>query len=283
MKKTFLFLIALSMCAAPALAEEYLVRGPQGGLSMIETLPDGFNKETGRCPMVILMHGIFSSKDFTPMPAIARALAAQGIGSLRFDFNGHGRSEGLMQEITVEKEIADARAVWEYACSLPYAGAIGFLGHSQGGVIASMTAGLLAAEGVRTPDAMVLIAPASVIKDACRKGKFFDATFDPSDPPEFVRCWGMMKLGRDYLLTTQVIDIYGTAAAYKGPCRLIHGSKDTIVPLWCSEEFVKLYGEDRASLVVVEGADHTITMKKREVVANVVSFFKETIGRLRYI
>lgn len=283
MKKTFLFLIALSMCAAPALAEDYPVRGPQGGLSMIETLPDGFDKETGRCPMVILMHGIFSSKDFTPMPAIARALAAQGIGSLRFDFNGHGRSEGLMQEMTVEKEIADARAVWEYACSLPYAGAIGFLGHSQGGVIASMTAGLLAAEGGRTPDAMVLIAPGSVIKDACRKGKFFDATFDPSDPPEFIRCWGMMKLGRDYLLTTQVIDIYGTAAAYKGPCRLIHGSKDTIVPLWCSEEFVKLYGEDRASLVVVEGADHTITMKKREVVANVVSFFKETIGRLRYI
>ena len=267
----------------PARAEDYLVRGPQGGLSMVETLPDGFDKENGRCPMVILMHGIFSSKDFTPMPALARALAAQGIGSIRFDFNGHGRSEGLMQEMTVEKEIADARAVWKYACSLPYVGAIGFLGHSQGGVIASMTAGLLADEGGRVPDAMVLIAPGTVIKDACRKGKFFDATFDPSDPPEYVRCWGVMKLGRDYLLTTQILDIYGTAAAYKGPCRLIHGSKDTIVPLWCSEEFVKLYGEDRASLVVIEGADHTITAKKREVVANAVAFFKETIGVMRYI
>ena len=82
-------------------------------------------------PLVILMHGIFSSKDFNPMPSIARKLAAEGIASIRFDFNGHGSSEGRMQDMTVEKEIADALAVWDYACSLPYASSIGLLGHSQ--------------------------------------------------------------------------------------------------------------------------------------------------------
>ena len=37
---------------------------------------------------------------------------------------------------------AESRAIWEYARSLPYVSGIGFLGHSQGGVAASMTAGL---------------------------------------------------------------------------------------------------------------------------------------------
>lgn len=46
---------------------------------MTITLPDGFNSETDTCPMVILMHGIFSSKNFTPMPAISKALAKEGI------------------------------------------------------------------------------------------------------------------------------------------------------------------------------------------------------------
>ena len=38
------------------------------------TLPKNFDTETQKCPMVILMHGIFSSMNITPMPAIAKAL-----------------------------------------------------------------------------------------------------------------------------------------------------------------------------------------------------------------
>ena len=32
--------------------------------------------------------------------------------------------------------------------------------------------------------------PGSVIKQACQGGKFFNARFDPADPPAFIRCWG---------------------------------------------------------------------------------------------
>ena len=88
-------------------AREYQIYGPQGGIAFKVTLPEDFNTETDRCPMVILMHGIFSSKDYNPMPALARGLAQAGIASIRFDFNGHGKSEGRMQDMTVEKEIAD--------------------------------------------------------------------------------------------------------------------------------------------------------------------------------
>ena len=152
----FLGFVLLTAALLPTEAREYLVRGPQGGLACEVRLPDGFDPDTDRCPMVILMHGIFSSKDFTPIPALARELAARGIASIRFDFDGHGRSEGRMQDMTIARELADARAVWDYVRTLPYVRGIGLLGHSQGGVIASMLAGQLAAEGDAAPDALVL-------------------------------------------------------------------------------------------------------------------------------
>lgn len=256
-------------------AREYKVFGPQGGLAMTVTLPKDFDEGTDRCPMVILMHGIFSSNNIVPIPALARSLSKEGIASISFDFGGHWKSEGQMHQMTVCKEIEDALAIWNYAKSLPYVTKIGLLGHSQGGVVASMTAGILSERG-ESPAALVLIAPGSVIQDACRKGKFFRAEFNPADPPEYVKCFGIMKLGREYILSTQELDIYGTACAYTGPVRLIHGNKDTIVPMSCSEKFLETYTQD-AELIVVEGENHMITRKLRTVVSHAVSFFKSKL------
>ena len=269
-KRLYLILVFLTFSLL-GFSKEYKVHGPQGGLAMEVTLPNGFNEDTDKCPMVILMHGIFSSKNIVPIPALAKALAKEGIASICFDFGGYWKSEGKMQYMTVGKEIEDALAMWEYAKSLPYVSKIGLLGHSQGGVVASMTAGILASRG-ESPAALVLVAPGSVVQDACRNGKFFGAKFNPADPPEYVKCFGIMKLGREYILTTQELDIYGTAKAYTGPVRLIHGSKDTIVPMSCSEKFVETYTQD-AELIVVEGENHMITRKLKTVVTHAVSFF----------
>lgn len=267
MKRLYLILIFITTSLI-ASSKEYKVYGPQGGLAMEVTLPDGFNEDTDNCPMVILMHGIFSSKDIVPIPAMAKALAKEGIASICFDFGGHWKSEGKMESMTVGKEIEDALAMWEYAKSLPYVTKIGLLGHSQGGVVASMTAGILASRG-ESPDALVLVAPGSVIQDACKGGKFFGAKFNPADPPEYVKCFGIMKLGREYILTTQELEIYATAKAYTGPVRLIHGSRDTIVPMSCSEKFVETYTQD-TELIVVEGENHMITRRLKTVVSHAV-------------
>lgn len=272
MKQKILILLMSFAAFVSIEARDYAVRGPQGGISFKISVPEGFDPEVDKCPMVILMHGIFSSKDYNPMPALAKGLAKAGIASIRFDFNGHGKSEGRMQDMTVENEISDALAIWEYVKTLPYVTGVGLLGHSQGGVIASMTAGRLSAGGREVPEGVVLIAPGSVIKEACQGGKFFDARFDPKNPPEFVRCWGFMKLGREYLLSTQELDIFGTASAYEGRVCILHGDKDTIVPMWCSEKYLETYGE-RAGLTVIEGENHLINRRRDEVVRNVVSFF----------
>lgn len=278
MKSNIFGLLLLLISSLPLQAcsrneQKINLAGQQGKIACTITLPKGFNPETDQVPMVILMHGIFASKNWVPIPSFAKELAKAGIASIRLDFNGHGRSDGRMQDMTIEKELSDARAVWDYVQTLPYVSHVGLLGHSQGGVIASMTAGRLAAEG-QTVEGLVLIAPRSVIKEACQGGKFFNARFDPHNPPEYIRCWGFMKLGREYLLTTQHLDIFGTAAAYQGPVLLLHGDKDNIVPLWCSEKYLETYGE-QATLHVIPGVNHTITTRRNEVVRYAVDFFRQ--------
>ena len=264
----------LAALVASAQEGEYPVYGSLGGLDIRITLPEGFNPETDKCPMVILMHGVFSKKESKLITAIAMGLPEEGIGTISFDFGGQGKSEGQIEDMTIENQIVDARAILEYTRKLPYVSQIGFLGHSQGGVVASMTAGRLAQEGSDIPVGLVLIAPGSIIKEACENGIFFNARFDPADPPEKVKIFGSNRaLGREYILGTQQLDIFGTAALYKGPVYIIHGSRDNIVPLWCSERFMEAY-DGRATLSVVDGASHIFSGKREEAVIRVIPFFK---------
>ena len=73
--KRIVILLIVALLGQWMYAKDYQVSGPQGGLAMTLTLPDGFDTATDSCPLVILMHGIFSSKNFTPMPRIAKQLA----------------------------------------------------------------------------------------------------------------------------------------------------------------------------------------------------------------
>lgn len=274
-RRFFLFafsLLALTLAVSCLSAREYQVCGPQGGLALDVTLPENFDPLQDKCPMVILMHGIFASKDYIPMPQIAKALAEQGIASIRFDFDGHGHSEGKMEHMTVLKEIEDARAIYEYVSSLPYVSEIALLGHSQGGVVASMFAGILASEG-RAPSALVLMAPGTVIKEACQNGRFFNIKADPKNPPETVRCFGLFKLGREYMLTSQTLEIYETAEAYRGPVCIIHGDKDKIVPLWCSEKFLPIY--DSPQFHMISGENHRFTRKKKQYIDIITDYFRD--------
>ena len=260
--------LVLLSCTSP---QQLAVYGPQGQLATKVTLPQGFDKEKDTCMMVILMHGIFSSKDYPPMPTIAKELARQGIGSMRFDFNGHGKSDGKMEEMTIARELADARAVWDSVARLPYVTSVVLLGHSQGGAVASMLAGELARDGER-PAGLVLLAPGSIIKEATQGGRFFGQEFDPADPPAYIKCFHHYKLGHDYLVQTQLLDIYGTAELYQGPVCLIHGANDGIVPLWCSERYHEIY--QNSQLHVVKGENHMFIKKGRQVAKMVAQFLR---------
>lgn len=251
----------------------YLVTGPHGGISVKIRYPKGFNPETDKCPVAILMHGFMASKGMHPVPAIARALNNAGIAAVSFDFDAHGRSEGKFQEMTIASEIADAQAVLDYVCQMPCFTKRAFVGHSQGGVIAGMLAGRLENDP-RCPDCMVLLAPAAVLKDDAIAGQCMNAKYDPVNPPAYVNVM-FHKLGREFILAAQKLPIYEESCRYSGKVLLIHGEKDDIVPVSYSERYHNEFPDSQLRIVPDEG--HFMRKRFDEYIGDIVSFIKTNL------
>ena len=98
--------------------EEVFIDGDHGRLKAIIQSPKLQDGE--KCPMVVFCHGFSGSKDGPMFELIADTLQAHGIASIRFDFNGHGDSEGAFQDMTVPNEIEDAKKVVAYVRDLRY-------------------------------------------------------------------------------------------------------------------------------------------------------------------
>lgn len=254
------------------ITERFDIPGPHGRLQAILQLPDGFDRTRDRCTVVILMHGIMPNPVTIPLPHFARALVGAGYAALRFFFYGNWGSDGTNEQITVPGEIEDARAVYRLVRSWHFAEKVVLLGHSQGGVVASMLAGMLQQEASPAPpDALILLSPGAVLKDYAREGRLFGLRIDPENPPERKRVlW--YTIGRDYVLTAQTLPIYETAALYTGPVCICHGTVDHIVPFRYSERYAEGYADCR--LTPVPGANHFYSFRRRRVDALLLAFLR---------
>ena len=229
--------------------EQISLDGGKGRLAAIlqkPTLAQG-----AQCPMVVFCHGFGGSKEGPLFELIADSLQAHGIASLRFDFNGHGASEGEFVDMTVPNEIEDAMKVIEYVRDLRYVSKVALVGHSQGGVVASMTAGKLEPGDIA---AVALMAPAAVLRDDAIRGSTMGANYNPLDPPEFVELWGGKRLGRNYIKTAFSLPIYETAANYQGPALIVHGTGDRVVPYTYGERYKSVW--PKAKVEILEAQDH---------------------------
>ena len=220
--------------------ERVTIDGDHGKLAALIQKP--VLKEGEKCPMVVFCHGFGGSKDGPLFELICDTLQAHGIASIRFDFNAHGESEGAFKDMTVPNEIEDASKVVEYVRDLRYVSSLAIVGHSQGGVVAAMTAGKLSEEaGKPAFKAVALMAPAAVLRDDAIRGSTFGKQYDPLDPPEYVELYGSQQLGRNYIKTAFTLPIYETAAKYQGPALIVHGTGDRIVPYTYGERFHQIW------------------------------------------
>lgn len=252
MKKIFLLSLSLlSICFLQAKTENVTIQGSVGKLVAIVQTPDLADGQ--KCSMVILMHGLIDNKNEVMLRQIADKLEAAGIASIRFDFNAHGESDGAFENMTVLNEVEDARKVYDYVRSLKYVKKIGMVGHSQGGVVTAMSAGQL---GARNISAVVLLAPAAVIRENGAVGNMLGSTYDPMNLPDYVLLFNQYKIGREYMRTAPTLPLYETAAQYKGSACLIHGTGDVLVPYTYSEYFHKMW--KKSSLHLLPGYDHDL-------------------------
>ncbi len=236
--------------------ESLFIDGDHGRLKAIIQKPELQPGE--KCPMVVFCHGFSGRKEGPLFELVADTLQAHGIASIRFDFNGHGESEGEFVDMTVPNEIEDAKKVVEYVSNLSYVSGLAIAGHSQGGVVASMLAGKLSEElGRPAFKAVALMAPAAVLRDDAIRGSTMGKQYDPFNPGEYVELWGGLKLGAEFIRTAFSLPIYETAAKYQGSALIIHGNADRVVPYTYGERFHEIW--PNSELVIQEYYDHGFT------------------------
>ena len=258
----------------PGKGEAVFIDGDHGRLKALIQKPELQQGE--QCPMVIFCHGFSGRKDGPMFELICDTLQAHGIASIRFDFNGHGESEGEFKDMTVPNEVEDAKKVMEYVRDLRYVSDVAIVGHSQGGVVAAMTAGELSeALGEPAFKAVALMAPAAVLRDDAIRGNTMGKNYDPFDPGEYVELYGGLKLGGNYIRTAFSLPIYETAAKYQGPALIIHGNADRVVPYTYGERFHQIW--PGSEYVLQEYFDHGFSQNIYRSTDIVAQFLLKTL------
>jgi pimeloyl-ACP methyl ester carboxylesterase len=207
--------------------------------------------------IIILAHGITVDKDEDgAFPILANLLTNNGYAILRFDFRGHGESEGKSINMTITNELIDLEAAIEIVKSNGYKN-IGLVGASFGG---GETV-LYTARHQNQIKALCLWNP--VLN--------YDRTFINPYLPWIIKRKGHMKndlkekgwttLGsHNFVLGKTLFNEMEHTFPYKElkeitvPTIIIHGDKDTYVPYDDSKAYSGNMQNGR--LITIKGAEH---------------------------
>ena len=246
MKKAVSLLLALLLLLSTAAGfgeerTEMYLSGSLGDLFGVLRIPEG----EGPFPLVILSHGFggshAGSEDW------AKRFAELGMASFALDFCGGGfgsRSDGTMKEMSVLTEAQDLNAVIDAFLGDARFSSISLWGQSQGGFVSSY----VAAQRPQDVCCLVMEYPAFVLQDDAWARALPDGSF-----PETSRALGV-EIGRIYSVDATSFDIYELMGRYTGPVLLLHGDRDSIVPLRYAERAEGCY--ENCQLVVLQGQNH---------------------------
>jgi alpha-beta hydrolase superfamily lysophospholipase len=208
---------------------------------------------------VVLVHGGGVTRDeggfFT---RLADGLAEAGIGSVRFDLRGHGESEGLGEERTLTEHLNDIRVSLEEASERTGATKVNLLGASFGG-------GLCAYYAAKRPGAitsLVLLNPQLRYKERYidQKPHWHDDRLDDEAAKQLAETGYLqhsptVRQGRAFLNEVFWINPFRVLSEITAPTLIVHGTKDTFVPIESSRTAVT-HLSVKHELVEIKGAQH---------------------------
>lgn len=206
--------------------------------------------EPVKYPVFIVLHGFASDKHNDLSADIANNLVHYGFLTLRFDFQGHGESEGEFEEHTIHQQVDDVLSALDFVSTQPYADAdrISVIGTDIGGNIA-----LLAA----AKDARIRCVVAQGARSHFEN--HLQSWFAPHEFSEMmlkgVHEHAGFRLRKEYVTSARMHDILEELKNVHVPVLFIHGNEDFRVRI---EETRQLFlsANEPKQMEEVEGADH---------------------------
>lgn len=203
------------------------------------------------CHCVIIVHGNASNKERSSATDIAIELSRRGVDNLRIDLDGCGESEGLFEDQTFTRTVHDVDAAILFLATKGYK-KISLYGASAGGCT-------VLAVAINHPEIFRLgcKSPTSdypAIKLARWGHKYIDdwrrngfAIHQHSDGRSLKINYTWWEDAQNYIMCNKAHMIIV-------PTLIVHGNKDTQVPLEQSQRMAKLM--PNVNLFVLDGADH---------------------------
>lgn len=193
---------------------------------------------------------------------LAEGLAGVGVPSLRFDFRGHGESDGRQEDLTISGVVNDICAAVEHVRAETADRSVNVIGASFGGGISAFYAS-------RHPEAvrrLVLFNPLLNYKRRFVDDKPYwhedhidEAAGDELAAQGFLAHSPNFKLGRPLLNEVFYVEPHRALRDVTAPTLVIHGTGDTFIPVQSSRDAVSRFGGE-AKLVEIEGAQHGIAV-----------------------
>jgi pimeloyl-ACP methyl ester carboxylesterase len=211
---------------------------------------------------VIWLPGLKSDMTSTKVAALAEWARPRGLGMTRFDYSGHGRSDGVFEDATVGDWLQEARAVFTELTSGPQI----LVGSSTGGHIALLLLRDLmrsAPEHAARIKALVLIAPAWDLTEELMWTEFDDeARRDLMEKGVYYR---PSDYGEPYAITRQFIE-EGRNHLFKGepfdpgrPVVILQGVMDRDVPVEHARRLAQFLTGSWAKLIEVADGEHRMS------------------------
>lgn len=202
----------------------------------------------------LFAHCFTCTKQSKAAVEISRALAREGIATLRFDFTGLGGSEGEFGRAGFASDVNDLVAAADALCELHGDGIL-LVGHSLGG------AAVLAAAQQLAKGKIAAIATVGAPSDVPHvlhniEGDLEAIERDGSGP---VRIGGRsFDLSSEFLAKTREVDLLGQLESLRVPLMICHTPTDAIVGI---EHAGKLFAAAKhpKSFISLAGADHLLT------------------------
>jgi pimeloyl-ACP methyl ester carboxylesterase len=242
-----------------ARSTETTVRTPDG-LNLAGTLvhPDGPSRHAA-----VLVHGGGVTRHeagfFT---RLAAGLAEGGVASLRFDLPGHGESEGRQEELSLAGVLNAIRATRAHLCREAKVASASL-------VAASFSGGLAAYYAARRPadvERLVLFNPLLDYKQRFVDQKdFWQDDYLTDEAARDLSAQGFLphspsfKLSRALLNEVFWLDARGALSDIQAPTLIVHGTKDTFIPVESSRDADRRLTAPHR-LLELDGAQHGIAV-----------------------